>query len=99
MAKLTKNIVEDLNKQLEFMGCGWHYELSDENTYAPRARRMVTPKARRMVNEGFSDFVVSSIINVTPTYIDWLVGWMKVNHDIDITFNNTREIFWSKDYS
>lgn len=91
MAKLTKNIVQNLNKQLEFMGCGWHYELSDENTYAP--------KARRMVNEGCKDFIYSSIINVTPTYMNWLVGWMKVNHNIDITFNNTAEIFWSKDYN
>lgn len=91
MAKLNKTIINDLNRDLALMGCGQHYELSDENTYAP--------SARRMVNEGSDDFIVSSIINVTPTYIDWLIGWMKVNHNIDITFNNTAEIFWSKDYS
>ena len=91
MAKLNKIIINDLNRDLALMGCGWHYELSDENTYAP--------SARRMVNEGSIDFIDSSIINVTPTYINWLVGWMKVNHNIDITFNNTAEIFWSKDYS
>jgi len=91
MAKLNKTIINDLNRDLALMGCGWHYELSDENTYAP--------SARRMVNEGSKDFIVSSIINVTSTYINWLVAWMKVNYNIDITFNNTGEIFWSKDYS
>lgn len=35
MAKLNKIIINDLNRDLALMGCGWHYELSDENTYAP----------------------------------------------------------------
>lgn len=90
MAKLTRNIVEDLNKQLEFMGCGWHYEFSDGDTYAPKMTIEVN---------GSKEFVYSSIINTTKTYDEWLYGWMKTYYDIDLRFNNTGSICWANDYT
>ena len=90
MAKLTKNIVEDLNKQLELMGCGWHYEFSDGDTYAPKMTVEVN---------GSKEFVYSSIINTTKTYDEWLYGWMKTYYGIDLRFNNTGSICWANDYT
>lgn len=90
MAKLTKGIIFHLNRTLKDLGVGFYYELSDLDTYAPRAQiKVIDP----------CEFVDSSIVNCTDIYYKWLEDWFKHNYDIEICYNNTRTIIWSNDYS
>ena len=89
MAKLTKELIEQLNVVLKDFGVGFEYKFTDE-PIAPKARIEVID------NKGF---VESSIINCTEPYFNWLEKWFKENYDIEITYNNTRTIIWSDDYS
>ena len=90
MAKFTKGIISHLNRTLKDLGVGFYYELSDIDTYAPRAQiKVIDP----------CEFVDNSIVNCTDTYYKWLEDWFRHNYDIEISYNNTRNIIWSNDYS
>ena len=89
MAKLTKGIIEHLNIVLKGFRVGFKYKFTNEP---------IAPKARIEVIDA-KGFVESSIINCTDVYFEWLEKWFKENYDIEITYNNTKTIIWSNDYS
>jgi hypothetical protein len=90
MSKLSKGMIDHLNEVITTKNVGFHYELSDTETYAP--------KATIVVNDNMG-WVVNSIINCTDDYYEWLRLWFKNNYDVEIVFNNTGSIFWSNDYN
>lgn len=91
MAKLTREMIKDLNGKLKEKGVGFRYEFSDETTYAP--------KAQIIVEDNGNGWVDNVIVNCTDAYYEWLKEWFSTKYGIIITFNNTGSIFWSKDYS
>ena len=46
-----------------------------------------------------TDVYCDAIVNCTNEYYDWLKGWFATNYDISISFNNTRNVIWSNDFS
>lgn len=90
MAKLSKGMIDHLNKVITSKGVGFHYRLSNTETYAP--------KATITVNDNMG-WVVNNIINCTDDYYNWLKDWFKNNYNVEIMFNNTGSIFWSNDFN
>lgn len=89
MAKITKELVDNLNQVLEDKRVGFEYKFDDKDTIVPCMRIQVIDTC---------GFVDNSVINCTQAYYDWLVEWIKTNYDIDVCFNNTRSTIWSKDF-
>lgn len=90
MAKISKGMVNHLNMALRENGVGFKYVYENEDTYAPTIRIDVVDNA---------SWISSSIINCTDEYYSWLENWFEENYDIEICYNNTRSIIWSKDVS
>lgn len=89
MAKITKGMVEHLNKTLKSLGCGFRYEFTDEQ---------IAPKINMVVADN-NDFVSSSIINCTDKYYKWLDEFFYIFYGITLRYNNTGTICWSDDFS
>lgn len=83
-------MVNHLNLVLKENRVGFKYVYEKEDTYAPTIRIDVIDNA---------GWVSSTIINCTDAYYNWLENWFKENYDIEICYNNTRSIIWSKDLS
>lgn len=90
MAKISRGMVNHLNMVLRENGVGFKYVYENKDTYAPTIRIDVVDNA---------GWVSSTIINCTDEYYTWLENWFKENYDIEICYNNTRSIIWSKDLS
>lgn len=89
MAIINETIVRKLNEELKQKGCGFEYSLMDNDSPSPAIRRVVVDKV---------GFVTSSVINCTKTFYEWLDKWFIDNYGIELTYNNTGEICWSKDF-
>lgn len=85
--KLTEELIDKLNSELQNCGAGFHYEFRDE----------FAPTARVKINAGNNNWVDSSIINFTKEYCDWLRKFFEY-YGIEIEFNNTWSTFWSSDF-
>ena len=89
MSKISKGMVEHLNRVLKENEVGFRYIYENETTFAPTMRIIVDDK------RGWVD---CSTINCTHEYYEWLEQWFKTNYNITLTYNNTGNIIWSNDY-
>ena len=89
MAKLSKGMIDHINKIIKDNAAGFYYEYREDSLTPTANIRVIDPVG----------WVDSSIINLTSEFLDWLKGWFKDNYDVEITFNNTRTIFWSNDFN
>ena len=94
MAKINREMIDNLNHALKTFGVGFYYEFQPDSV-APKA----VMKVRDTVDEDVPKWVHSSIVNVTDEYINWLRNFFKNSYDIELCFNNTNSIIWSKDFS
>lgn len=85
--KITKEMVELLNKQLADMGCGWEYELRGEFGVSP------VIKIRTRDPNGW---VESSINNMTKKYYAWLEDFFQTNFNLKLEYNNTKSMCWAE---
>lgn len=91
--KITQEILNDLNDTLFRMGCKFKYKwINDysENGVIPTIVQTIED------NNGFIDSV---IINCNSSFYTWLDKFFKEKYDITLSYNNTRSICWSNDYS
>jgi hypothetical protein len=82
--KITKEMAEELNKELAVRGYPFRYDY-DENMASNLHMEMTLPSMKG---------VHSFIINPTREYLDWLTLWFKIR-GIEISWNNTASIMWS----
>lgn len=85
--KITREMVELLNRQLADMSCGWEYELRDEFGISP------VIKIRTRDPNGW---VESSINNMTKKYYAWLEDFFQTNFNIKLEYNNTKSMCWAE---
>ena len=94
MAKINREMIDNLNRALKSFGVGFYYEFQSDSV-APKA----VIEVRDTVDEDVPNWVHSSIVNVTDEYIDWLRNFFKNSYDIELCINNTNSIIWSNDFS
>ena len=82
--KITSEMLDELNKELENMNLSFRYKFND---YGLNPSITITP-----INMSCID---SFILNVTNEFYAWLEVWFK-NRGIELIHNNTRSTFWSK---
>lgn len=83
MAKITKEMVENFNQSLETMNCSFKLRY-DDSWKNPQCE--IVPSNTLFIN--------SAIINPTKEFYQTLDAFFKVN-GIELSYNNTRDIFWS----
>lgn len=86
-SKITKGMVELLNKQLADMGCGWEYELRDEFGISP---------VIKIQTRDSNGWIESSINNMTKKYYTWLEDFFQTNFNLKLEYNNTKSMCWAE---
>lgn len=90
MAKITKEMVEHLNKELKDHGVGFYYTYHGEDTISPNIHIHV-------VDAGMG-WIRSDEVYCTKNYFEWLENWFMKNYGITLSYNNTGKIIWSNDF-
>ena len=83
--KITREMVTELNNELEIRSCPFRYKYKDEE-YIPKIE-ITLPNM---------NYVDSFIINVSSEFFDWLNSWFKTKYGIELNCNNTGSILWTK---
>ena len=91
MAKITREIVKELNTALEATGSGIRFDFGGEDTIAPKIMITIADPV------GFLHPELRSVVNCSNKFFDWLDNWFLTNYNIKLTYNNTKEIAWSND--
>lgn len=84
MAKITEDMVTEFNGILDSMNCSFKIGF-DDRTENPQCQ--IVPAN--------SLFIDSSIINLTSDFYSMLENFF-TKRGVEISYNNTRSIFWSK---
>ena len=84
--KITREMVAELNNELEIRSCPFRYKYKDEE-YIPKIE---------ITLPNMNNWVDSFIINVSSEFFDWLNSWFKTKYDIELNCNNTGSILWAK---
>ena len=82
--KITQEMVNDFNDILESLKCSFKLEIRDIKDKNPSCQ--IVPS-----NDLFID---SAIINVNNKFYNILESFFS-DRDIDLSYNNTKDIFWS----
>jgi len=89
MTKITKEMVNKLNDELNNLGVGFIYELYDEDTIFPYIKITVKDKPK---------WINVCDVYCTDEYFKWLENWFTTNYNITLVYNNTGMIIWSNNY-
>ena len=81
---ITREMVDELNRELGNMGCAFRYEFFND-VHNPTIK--IT-----LLNTKHID---SFIVNITDEFYEWLSFWFGAK-GIQLSCNNTRDIMWSK---
>lgn len=84
--KITKQMVVQLNSELENMNCPFRYEYYESDCSNNPHMRIT------LINMNCVD---SFIINPTKDFFDWLKKWFE-SKGIELSCNNDGSILWSK---
>ena len=86
--KITEDMVTVFNQTLENLGCSFKLKYDDKTLGFCNPSCEIVPTSNM--------FIQSSIINVTDEFYNILDDFF-AKRGIELTYNNTGSIFWSKD--